>query len=283
MILHADRCTIGAPTRRNGVVVHDSEGQEGVLPWGQQASAQLIAMLATKGDRTTSSGSTYGSGYQAVATETGSFVQVGDDNVGPYHCGTGINTCMWSICIPGKASQTRAQWLGDVSREYIRGAARYIVDRWNHDGRVWPLEFRSGAQLRADQANVRNHPSGYTSHAQVTVSKLTSTNHSDPGPGFPWDVLRADIEALVGVKPAPSPEQPPTQEILDMSRLYRKTGKNAVWLADGVTRIHVPSEAHLATLTPPLPNGYGPVIEIAADTDLDAQLGKQRLSFTGDV
>jgi hypothetical protein len=205
MLLHPDRCAPGAPTRKNGVVIHDSEGVE-----GGTASASLIRALQAKGDRPTSSGGVYGAGYQAIATETGGYIIVADDNVGPYHAGSGINPCMWSICIPGKASQTRSQWLGDVSREYIRGAARYIVDMWNHDGHVWPLEYRTGAQLAADKANLRDHPTGYTSHFEVRESKLTSTDHYDPGPNFPWDVLAADIAALT--QHGPPATTPPVVE-----------------------------------------------------------------------
>lgn len=209
MILNPDRYSTGAPTFRNGVVVHDSEGGEGTMSWGQTASAQLVQFLSYKGDRPspTRPGFYYGSGYQAVAREDGTFVEVADDTVGPYHAGGGINPNMWSICMPGKASQTREQWLNDVSREYVRAVARYIVDRWNHDGRIWPLTFRSGAQLRLDRANERGHPSGYTSHAQVTVSKLTSTDHGDPGVSFPWDVLAADIAEYSGAN-APKPTPP---------------------------------------------------------------------------
>lgn len=206
MLLHPDRGAAGAPSIRNGCVIHDSEGQEGTLPWGQFASAQLVEFLGRPGDRISSSGRTYGSGYSAVARENGDYTTVADDNIGPYHCGAGFNPYWWSVCIPGKAKQTRTEWLNDVSRFYIRGAARYTVDRWNHDGRRWPLEFITGPELRLLQSNLRDRPSGYTSHAQVTVSKLTSTDHSDPGISFPWDVFHADcMEFANPTTPTPIP------------------------------------------------------------------------------
>lgn len=270
MILHADRGAPGAPLIRNGCVVHDSEGQEGTLPWGQLASAQLVSFLARPGDRpsTTRPGGFYGSGYSAVACEDGSYVTIADDNIGPYHAGGGINPNMWSVCIPGKASQNRDQWLGDVSRQYIRAAARYIVDRWNHDARVWPLSFASGAQLRAAGANVKGHPVGYTSHAQVTVSKLVNTDHSDPGVSFPWDVLAADITALVNDVAPPVP-QPSTFGVDMPDQLYRKQGKAAVWKGDRISRTHVNSEQSLNQLIPK----YGPVVLLDETADLAASVG----------
>lgn len=267
MLLHPDRYATGAPTHKNGVVIHDSEGVE-----GGTASASLIRALGAKGDRISANGHVYGAGYQAVATETGGYTIVADDNVGPYHAGAGINPCMWSICIPGKASQTRAQWLGDVSREYIRGAAHYIVDMWNHDGHVWPLAYRTGAQLAADKANLRDHPTGYTSHHEVTVSKLTSTTHYDPGPNFPFDVLAADIAALTQTAPPPvTPPMPPASHLQEeeLVQLSRKNGRAAIWLGNRIIRTHVTSMDQLDQLIPV----YGQVVLLDETADLTTAVG----------
>ncbi len=252
MILHSDRYSTGAPTVRNGVVVHDSEGAEGLLPWGQMASAQLVGFLAAKGDRPspTRPGAYYGAGYQAVAKEDGTYITVGDDNVGPYHAGGGFNPNMWSICIPGRASQNRQQWLEDVSRFYVLAVARYIVDRWNHDGRVWPLKFRTGAELVALKANTAKSPTGYTSHAQVTQSHLAATDHSDPGVSFPWDVLAADIAVLAAGTPVP-PQTTSEEDTMYRSNLESRSvggqsyGPGKVWyeLLPGGTLRHVTSMA----------------------------------------
>lgn len=195
--LHADRYSTTTTTRKNGVVVHDSEGSEGTLSWGQQASEQLAAFLRSPGDRPSPSrpGGVYGSGYHAVASETGGYIVLGEATSAPYHAPP-VNPTMWSICMPGKAAQTREQWLDDVSRSYIRGVALYIVDRWNEDGRSWPLSFADARTLVSARADLAGHPTGYTSHAQVSLA-WHKTDHTDPGSSFPWDVLAADIAALL--------------------------------------------------------------------------------------
>jgi hypothetical protein len=180
---------------------------------------------------------------------------------------------MWSICIPGRANQTRVQWLDDVSRQYIRGVARYIVDMWNHDRHVWPLEYRAGVQLAADKANVRDHPTGYTSHHEVTVSKLTSTTHYDPGPSFPFDVLADDIAALTQIAPPTvTPPMPPasiTLEEEELVQLSRKNGRRAVWLGNRIVRTHVTTQDQVDQLTPV----YGQVVLLDETADLAVAVG----------
>lgn len=208
--LHPDRYSTTATTRKNGVVIHDSEGSEGTFANGQLASAQLVAYLRAKGDRPSPSrpGGFYGSGYHAVATEDGGYFVVGDASAAPYHAPP-VNATMWSICMPGKAAQTRAQWLGDVSRQYIRGVARYVVDRWHDDRCAWPLELIDAAELVAAHADVANHPAGYTAHAEVSKA-WHKTDHTDPGSSFPWDVLADDIAALTAPISPPPVETKPT-------------------------------------------------------------------------
>ena len=65
-------------------------------------------------------------------------------------------------------------------------------------------------------------------------------------------------------------------------RLYRKSNRLAVWLADGTTRQHVPNETALKILEQPLPDGYGKTILLDPSADL-ATLGRQVLSMTGDI
>lgn len=200
--LHLDRYAPTTILRKNGVVVHDSEGGEGVLSWGQTASDQLLGYLRSKGDRPSPSrpGGVYGSGYHAVATETGSYVVVAEANTAPYHAPP-VNPTMWSICMPGKAAQTRDQWLDAPSRNYIRGVAAYIVDRWNDDGRVWPLQFVDAGTLVVTAADKAGHPAGYTSHAQVSQA-WHKTDHTDPGVSFHGT-------SSPPTSP-PSPHQPPS-------------------------------------------------------------------------
>jgi hypothetical protein len=81
--------------------------------------------------------------------------------------------------LAGYARQSRAEWLDDFGRRmfaqmapYVRAdAARYGI----------PLRQLSDAQVKA-------YAPGITSHAQLG-RVFGGTDHTDPGPNFPWDVF----------------------------------------------------------------------------------------------
>lgn len=187
--LHPDRySTTGVSLRKLGVVVHDAESPD-------DRSTSLILALSRPGDRVIEGSNPprkYGSGYQAIAIPNG-YVVMADDNCGPFHAPP-LNKTWLSICLPGYARQTRAEWLDAESRALINGAAHYIVDMHRRHG--FPLERRTPTELRAGLGGITDHDS---------VSKAWGqTDHWDPGPQFPWDVLFADIAELT--TPTPSPE-----------------------------------------------------------------------------
>lgn len=229
--IHPDRHKTTTNLRKNGVVVHDSEGGEGTLPNGRTASSQLIAFIQAPGDREYDPprpGQKYGSSYHIVVTETGDFVQLGGADINTFSAPP-TNPTMWHVCIPGRAAQTREQWLDAASRWYITGVARAIVHCWELDGRSWPLEFEAAAELVQHGADrLGGHPCGYTAHAQVSLA-FRQSDHTDPGLAFPWEVLAADIQAFI--TPPTPPEDDMTTQIL-----YRDTRFNNVfWLPEVLT------------------------------------------------
>jgi hypothetical protein len=179
--LHPDRySTTGVAIRKLGVVVHDAETSDG-------ASTSLISALSKPGDRLIAGSDPprrYGSGYHAIAIFNGYVVMAGDE-CGPFHAPP-VNKTWLSVCLPGYARQTRAEWLDTESRALINGAARYIVDMHHRHG--FPLERRSPAELRAGLGGITDHDSVAKAWGQ--------TDHWDPGPQFPWDVLFDDITQL---------------------------------------------------------------------------------------
>jgi hypothetical protein len=104
-------------------------------------------------------------------------------------------------CFPGKAGQTREQWLDVISRAMIRQAAAWMRDVSVEQG--IPLRRLTVAQVAAGER-------GYCDHYDVSRAFRKST-HTDVGPAFPWDVLAADITALV----IPSPIIPPITQTED--------------------------------------------------------------------
>jgi hypothetical protein len=101
--------------------------------------------------------------------------------------------------MPARVSQTREQWLDGPSLAGIRGVARFIVDESRTHG--FPLRRLSDAELAAGGR-------GYVDHGAVSRVFKRST-HTDVGPSFPWDVLEAEIAALVQTVPPPPPAPAP--------------------------------------------------------------------------
>lgn len=190
--LHPDRySSTGVSLRKRGVVIHDSESGDG-------SSASLIAALQRPGDRPLGAGRMYGSGYAAVTDGAGGYVEMADASMGPYHAPP-ANKDWWSICIPGRASQTREEWLDTLSLAHIRGVARYIVDKAAIDG--FPIHRLSVSELLAGDG-------GYCDHDDISDA-WGQTNHYDVGPNFPWDILDLEIQLLITPPAPPPPAFPP--------------------------------------------------------------------------
>lgn len=94
--------------------------------------------------------------------------------------------------IPGFAEWTRAEWL-EKGIKGIRRAAK-IVARWAVAYDI-PARFMTVAQVRDRSSR------GLTTHATVETA-FPSTNHTDPGVHFPYDVfLQLVTEAIEGEDP----------------------------------------------------------------------------------
>lgn len=188
--VHADRYGSARPLPPAWVVIHTSEGGEG----GRSAD-NLAGYLTAPGDRATSTGGRYGSSYHAIADVAMRIIPAVHDGFVSYSA-PGANTEGLHVCIPGRAGQTREQWLDDVSRSMIRTVAGYLVDMHSLYG-IPPLRL-TVAELRAGTR-------GYTDHAGIRDA-FGRTTHYDVGPNFPWDVLAADVRELSRpVQPNPQP------------------------------------------------------------------------------
>ncbi|MDV7244470.1 MULTISPECIES: peptidoglycan DD-metalloendopeptidase family protein [Rhodococcus] len=145
-------------------IVHTDEGDpngkvEDLLGWLAQERAQAS--------------------YTLVVGRDGRIGRSNDDNYVPWAAGSPANERGLHLCFKGRASQTRAEWLAQGRQ--LDAGARVLRD-W-HDRYGIPLVKLSGAQMRAGQKGVGGHAD--------TVDAWHSTDHTDPGPGFPWDVLLA--------------------------------------------------------------------------------------------
>lgn len=187
MTVYGPRCNVH--TDRTGairtgpyrlLVVHTSEGSEGLT-----SAENLCSFLMSPGDRIDpSDGSRYGASYHYL-TDTDRVLPAAHDNVVAFSA-AGANHDGIHICIPGKAAQTRDQWLDGVSRAYVRQCAAVMVDRAREY--AIPLRPLAVVQIVAGLA-------GYCGHVDISHAYKRST-HTDPGPSFPWDVLGDDIREL---------------------------------------------------------------------------------------
>ncbi|MFE5699986.1 peptidoglycan DD-metalloendopeptidase family protein [Rhodococcus koreensis] len=145
-------------------IVHTDEGDpngriEDLLGWLAQERAQAS--------------------YTLVVGRDGRIGRSNDDNYVPWAAGSPANERGLHLCFKGRASQSRAEWLAQGRQ--LDAGARVLRD-WR-DRYGIPLVKLTGAQMRAGQEGVGGHVD--------TVDAWHSTDHTDPGPGFPWDVLLA--------------------------------------------------------------------------------------------
>lgn len=219
MAANKDRySTSGVSLRKQGVVIHDSETGDG-------SAANLIAAMQKPGDRLIAGSNPpryYGSGYHAITlNDDDDWNQLLGPEAGPFHAPP-LNKTWWGICIPGRANQTREQWLDPESLAGIRAVAGFIFQKSAVDG--FPLEFVDAAGLKAGRR-------GYTSHYQVSLA-FHQTDHTDPGPSFPWDVLAAEIAILNA--PVTFPPAPPLEELpMSLEAIVTSPGRQTAYVEHG--------------------------------------------------
>lgn len=193
--VHPDRWNTTTTTRKAGVVVHTSESGDG-------SYESLRRYVEQPGDRQGTSGM-YGSAYHALARNDAgaTYDEILSADQSPFSAPP-VNATWWHFCIPGRAAQSRDEWLDAPSRSGVRAAAKFIVAKARVDG--FPLERRTVAELQSGRG-------GYCGHVDVTWAWRKST-HTDPGEQFPWDVLAADIAELLAPRrspPLPRAPRPP--------------------------------------------------------------------------
>lgn len=94
-------------------------------------------------------------------------------------------------------AQTRAQWLDATSRATIRHAAQQMARDITRHG--IPVRRLTVAQVRACHPDHGNGAGGICGHAEITRAfPEDKGTHTDPGSGFPWDVLASDIYGFLG-------------------------------------------------------------------------------------
>lgn len=137
--------------------------------------------------------------YHVVFDARGVSGRENDNEFIPWAGGWTGNRIALHACLAGRAAFTRAQWLQRGSQ--LDGLARWLAFESKANG--IPLE-------RASIAAIRGNGRGVGGHVDLATAFPRETDHTDPGPGFPWDhVLREAIRHRDGTGPTPNPSVPP--------------------------------------------------------------------------
>lgn len=175
-------------------------------------------------------------------------------------------------------AQSRAQWLDEASDGTLWRAARQVA----RDCRKYGLPVRrlSVAETRAAWYGPTK-PKGIVGHVDVTYAyPEDGGDHTDPGTGFPWDVLLERIAGYVthgdGWNGQLTPEVLNTMGKQMLVRFSDAADPSQAWLCDGMFRRAVPaatlaavgnSQTHQAGLLGELGNA-GAVFVSSGDPDV---------------
>lgn len=113
--------------------------------------------------------------YHVVIDAAGQSGRENDNKFIPWAGGWNGNRAGLHVSLSGRAAFTREQWLA-------RGAQLAELARWlAHESREQAIPLRK--VIGVGDPSVR----GVCGHADLSAAWPRDTDHTDPGPGFPWD------------------------------------------------------------------------------------------------
>jgi N-acetyl-anhydromuramyl-L-alanine amidase AmpD len=165
--------------RRSGqptvVVIHDTEGNEGITSAEDGAAYDKRRTDGTSTHFFTDPNST----VQCVYT----WDQANAARATGNHIGIHIEMC-------GKASQTKAQWGDPNSAAMIDNTAKLVARLCKKYG--FPVR-------RLTVQELQNGGKGIVGHVDITRA-FGESDHTDPGPNFPWETLIAKANGYLGMQ-----------------------------------------------------------------------------------
>lgn len=182
-----------------GICVHTTES-------GKAATATP----ATADDVTSYQASSQTGSYHVMVGVDGKRIRQNTDDWVTWSTGNKGNNILLHVCFVGNASQTRAEWLAQDKQ--LRAAAT-VVKYWSGKYGI-PLKKVSAAGLP-----------GILGHVDTRV--WGGTDHTDPGPNFPYDKL---IEYAKGAVSAP------VENFID-----KEAAVAASWLGDRIDKNEIPT------------------------------------------
>lgn len=126
-----------------------------------------------------------GSSYNVLVGTDGTTVRSNDDDYIPWSAGYTGNMRGIHLSAIGRAARTREDWLAHPAQ--IEAMAQWTAHLHTQYG--FPLVWLSAADLRAGKE-------GFTGHAQISEA-WREVDHTDPGAGFPYDVVLSRAQQIV--------------------------------------------------------------------------------------
>jgi hypothetical protein len=208
------------------IVLHTTEGHE-----GEHSAESLAAACGRKGDRTDpATGHRFGSSYQYVL-DLGQVIPLVPEDVVSFSAPP-ANVNGIHIVFPGFARQSRDEWLDVVSSEYIDQCVLLVHDISRRTS--IPLVKRTVDEVKASK-------SGYIEHKTVSDA-FHKTDHSDVGPGFPWDVFAARVaESSRRFHSRRGTNGTTRNKEDDVPIAIKSDDNDAVFTLNGMNATHVPS------------------------------------------
>lgn len=144
------------------------------------------------------------SSYNVLVGTRGTTVRSNDDNFIPWSAGPTANRFGFHISAIGWAKRSREQWLANPGQ--IESLARWAAD----------LNQRYGIPLRwLDPDQVRSGSWGFTGHAEVSLA-WKEVSHTDPGKGFPHDIVLGRAAEIVAGDATTSEEKSMAEKKIDL-------------------------------------------------------------------
>jgi hypothetical protein len=166
------------------IVIHDMEAPEGPLT-AENVAHYFATMPASN------------KASAHVCVDNNSAVRCVADGDRAWHA-PGANSDGLGIELAGYARQSRAEWLDQYSKGVLDQAAK-VVAGWCAKHKI-PARKLTVAELVAGKR-------GLVGHRDVSAA-YHQTNHSDPGPDFPWDYFLGRVNAFLNPSKPSAPSVP---------------------------------------------------------------------------
>ena len=193
----SDRFPFGSPRRLSsliGVAIHTTEN-------GDQTRAEDVAQWQIN----TRTGS-----YHVIVDSFATRLRCNTDDWSTWSTGNKGNDVLLHCAAVARASWSRSTWL---AHDVLLNGIAIVVAHWlkNYG---WPVEY---------DADVDTLP-GITDHD--ATREWGGTDHTDPGPNFPWDVLLDKVARVLSPTPEKETAMTPEErslliEIRDLARVIR--------------------------------------------------------------